>query len=541
MGVLYSIDSSTQKPPSDLLAKLSKSRRVLLIEANDQRRWVGGLVTPEVHIPPVGLMYVASSAKRHNPDVQIEILETSLDARSDEQLVAKLLDYRPDAVGIRSISLFEDELKRVAELTRSVLEVPIVAGGPIATARRGPLLKAIPEIDMLVVGEGELPFSRLLSGTPTNGLVFRQGTQIVDLGDGDVVDNLDELPFPDYSLVDLSRYEEHLSYAYNHRRQGVLLTSRGCPFLCTYCNTFAGKTARLRSAENVVAEMEQMSREHAIEDFYVVDDIFNMDRKRTENIFQRIIRLRQNWRLYFVNGLRADIMTRELVDLMADAGTVWVTYAVESGSSRIQKLVKKNMRLGQAAEIINYSQGRGMVVNINTMYGFPTETPADAQQTLEYLARLHMPSLLPYHFCLRGYEGCEIVDQAAEAGWDTTAFLADGTLSYHDMPRGTDTFPKNEMMKHLIDYHRRFGLRNQPHLLRSIEVLRDNGYTDGDLVDMYSVLQNHAFRDVDEIVAGSTPSVNALNINALNLKAPNATVSNTDITNLNAPNVKANA
>jgi anaerobic magnesium-protoporphyrin IX monomethyl ester cyclase len=530
MGLLYSIDSSTQKPPGDLLAKLSKSRRVLLIEANDQRRWVGGLVTPEVHIPPVGLMYVASSARRHNPDVQIEILETSLDARSDEELASRLLDYRPDVVGIRSISLFEDELKRVAELTRSVLDIPIVAGGPIATARRGPLLKAIPEIDLLVVGEGELPFSRLLSGTPTNGLVFRHGNQIVDLGDGDVVDNLDELPFPDYSLVDLGRYQEHLSYAYNHRRQGVLLTSRGCPFLCTYCNTFAGKTARLRSAENVVAEMEQMSREHAIEDFYVVDDIFNMDRKRTEAIFQMIIRLHKNWRLYFVNGLRADIMTRELVDLMADAGTVWVTYAVESGSSRIQKLVKKNMRLGKAAEIINYSQDRGMVVNVNTMYGFPTETAADAQQTLDYLARLHMPSLLPYHFCLRGYEGCEIVDQAAQAGWDTTAFLADGTLSYHDMPRGTDTFPKSEMMHHLIDYHKKFGLRNQSHLLRSIDVLRENGYTDCDLVDMYSVLQNHTFRDVDEILAGATPSVNA------SVKVPNVNVSN-----LNSPNLKANA
>ena len=169
MGVLYSIDSSTQKPQSDVLARLSKCRRVLLIEANDMRRWVGGLVTPEVHIPPVGLMYVASSARLHNPDVHIEILETSLDARSDEELVAKLLDYRPDVVGIRSISLFEDELKRVAELTRSVLDIPIVAGGPIATARRGPLLKAIPAIDLLVVGEGELTFSRLLSGTATNG------------------------------------------------------------------------------------------------------------------------------------------------------------------------------------------------------------------------------------------------------------------------------------------------------------------------------------------------------------------------------------
>ncbi|MGA2744240.1 MAG: radical SAM protein, partial [Candidatus Sulfotelmatobacter sp.] len=368
-------------------------------------------------------------------------------------------------------------------------------------------------------------------------------SKIVDLGDSDIVDNLDELPFPDYSLVDLGRYQEHLSYAYNHRRQGVLLTSRGCPFLCTYCNTFAGKTARLRSAENVVAEMEQMSREHAIDDFYVVDDIFNMDRKRTAAIFRKIIDLGKDWHLYFVNGLRADIMTRELVDLMADAGTAWVTYAVESGSPRIQKLVKKDMRLAKAAEIINYSQDRGMVVNVNTMYGFPTETPADAQLTLDYLAQLHMPSLLPYHFCLRGYDGCEIVDQAAEAGWDTTAFLADGTLSYHDMPRGTSTFPKGDMMHHLIDYHSRFGMRNHQHMIRSVEVLRENGYSDCDLVDMYSVLQNHAFRDVEEIVAGSAPKIPSAKIpdKIPNVEIPDVNAQNVNAPNVFAPNLKANA
>jgi anaerobic magnesium-protoporphyrin IX monomethyl ester cyclase len=501
--VLHTINLPAQKAQGGILDKLSKCRRLLLIEANDQRRWVGGRVVPEVHIPPVGLMYVASSVRRNHPDVEIQILETSLEARSDEALVSKLLEFRPDAVGIRSISLFEDELKRVAEVTRRVLDVPIIAGGPIATARRGALLKAIPEVDLLAVGEGELTLSRLLSGTATCGLVTRHGDGFVDSGDGDVVDNLDELPNPDYSLIDLGCYEKHLSYAYNHRRQGVLLTSRGCPFLCTYCNTFAGKTARLRSAENVVAEMEQMSREHAIRDFYVVDDIFNMNRKRTEAIFRLIIGLRQDWRLYFVNGLRADIMTRELVDLMADAGTVWVTYAIESGSPRIQKLVKKNMHLQRATEIINYSQDRGLVVNVNTMYGFPTETAAEAQQTLDYLARLHMPSLLPYHFCLRGYDGCEIVEQAAEAGWDTSAFLADSTLSYHDMPTGTATFPRGEMLDHVIEYHTRFGMQNKQHLSRSIDVLRRNGYTDHDLIDMYSVLQNRPFHHVEEILAGS--------------------------------------
>jgi hypothetical protein len=85
-------------------------------------------------------------------------------------------------------------------------------------------------------------------------------------------------------------------------------------------------------------------------------------------------------------------------------------------------------------------------------------------------------------------------------------------------------------MSHLIDYHSRFGMRNHQHMLRSIEVLRENGYTDGDLVDMYSVLQNHAFRDVNEIVAG-TPGVKIPNVNAHNVSAQN----------VNVPNVKANA
>ncbi len=495
-----------KRPQSDLLDKLSKCRRVLLIEANDQRRWVGSRVAPEVHIPPVGLMYVASSARRRHPDLHVEILETSLDARTDEELVSKLAEINPDVVGIRSISLFEDELKRVASLAKQALEVPVIAGGPIATAKRGALLKAIPEVDLLVVGEGELTFSHLLAGTATSGLVLRQENDVLDLGDGDVGDNLDDLPFPDYSLIDSRKYEQHLSYAYNYRRQGVLLTSRGCPFLCTYCNTFAGKSARLRSAENIVAEMEQLSRDHAIEDFYVVDDIFNLSRPRTEEVFRRIISLRQNWRLYFVNGLRADIMTRELVDLMVEAGTVWVTYAIESGSQRIQKLVKKNMNLDRATEIINYSQDRGVVVNVNTMYGFPTETTAEAQQTLDYLDGLHMPSLLPYHFCLRGYEGCEIVEQAAAAGWDASAFLADGTLSYHDIPNGTNTFPRAEMRAHVSRYHRQFGMHNKQHLRTSLDILKRNGYTERDLVDMYSVLQNRSLRRVEDIVSSSVPT-----------------------------------
>jgi len=119
-----------------------------------------------------------------------------------------------------------------------------------------------------------------------------------------------------------------------------------------------------------------------------------------------------------------------------------------------------------------------------------------------------MPSLLPDHFCLRGYEGCEIVGQTAEAGWDTSAFR-DRALSNDELPRETDTFPKSAMTNHWIDDHARFGRRNQQHRLHSIEVLRENAHRDCDLVDLYRVLQNRLFGQVDDIVVGSTRSVKA--------------------------------
>jgi hypothetical protein len=106
LDVLYTIDSSRQKAQGDILARLSRCRRVLLIEANDQRRWVGGRVAPEVHIPPIGLMYIASSARLHNPDVRIEILETSLDGRTDEELVATLLESAASAYSRMSSSVW---------------------------------------------------------------------------------------------------------------------------------------------------------------------------------------------------------------------------------------------------------------------------------------------------------------------------------------------------------------------------------------------------------------------------------------------------
>ena len=143
------------------------------------------------------------------------------------------------------------------------------------------------------------------------------------------------------------------------------------------------------------------------------------------------------------------------------------------------------------------------MVNIDTMFGFPTETPEEAQATLDWLGELPMPSLLPYHFNLRGYAGCEIVEQAVAAGWDREAFLASGYKSYHDLPLGSPTFSRREMMAHLVEYHRRFGLSNAEHLRRSVQVLRGISYSDQEIVDMYTVLMNREVSSLEQLVGSA--------------------------------------
>ena len=294
-------------------------------------------------------------------------------------------------------------------------------------------------------------------------------------------------------------YAMQLSYAYNQRRQGVLVTSRGCPYSCTYCFQISEAPVRLQSAARVVADIRQMVEVHDIHDFYVVDDVFNLNRKRAMAIFEMLAQAKLPARLYFVNGLRVDLCDETFVQAMVKAGTVWVTYAIESAHPRIQAMIKKKLDLDHARRIINYSQRQDIVVNVNTMFGFPTESPEEAQTTLDYLGTLDHPSLLPYHFNLRGYPGCEIVDQAERAGWNRDSFLATGFSSYGDLPAGSPTFSRHAMMEHMLQFHERFGLARREHLRFSVDTLRRIGYSEHELCDMYTVLLNRRIARLEEL------------------------------------------
>jgi radical SAM superfamily enzyme YgiQ (UPF0313 family) len=497
--------------------KTKPAARVLLVEANNMGKWVGTTMPYEVHIPPLGLMYLAAYARTALPGVEFRIVESSLlfpDLSSrdvglpnDERLIRILNEFQPDVVGIRSIAFFLEELQRIATLVRAHSDATIVAGGPIVQAYKRRLFQEVPELEIAVKGEGERVFTDFLSGLPLPaiaGLLYRTDDGMTEEGVAENEDqqeaaDIDSLPVPAYDLIDLDQYQRQLSYAYNHRRQGILLTSRGCAYHCTFCFTH-WKGIRLRSAANIFEEIRQLHDQHGIEDFYIVDDIFNLNAKRALKLFDLIVAAGLKIRLYFVNGLRADITSEEFVDRAVDAGAVWFTYAVESGTDEIQRLVEKRLDLEKARRVIAYTQRQNVAVNVSTMYGFPTETRELAQRTLDWLSELPKPSLLPYHFCLRFFPGCEINQQALEAGWDPARLELTSRFSYNDMPLGTPTLSKQDMYGIQLEYHRRFGLSNPAAVEGAVRTLRSIGYSDTEIVHMYSVLKRKVIHSVGDLM-----------------------------------------
>jgi anaerobic magnesium-protoporphyrin IX monomethyl ester cyclase len=464
--------------------------RVLLIEANDMPKWVGGQVEQQVHVIPIGLMYLAGAVEASGAASAVRVVESSLDCPSDAGVVALLQEFEPDVVGIRSIIFFVEELQRIARLVRRHSNARILAGGPIVDAWGAGLFERVPELDVLVRGEGEGVLPRLVRGEPVDrmeGVLWREGGEVrVATGTAEF-DDLDAIPYPAYHLVDLERYRRQLSYAYNHRRQGVLVTGRGCVYRCTFCFRPPGRM-RLRSAGSVVREIEWLVAAQDVRDFYIVDDIFNVDPGRALEIFDRLVAARLGIRLYFVNGLRADRVTEAFVDRAIEAGAVWFTYAIESGSEAIQATIRKQLDLERARRMIAYTQQKPVVVNISTMYGFPGETREQAQQTLDFLGRLPKPSVMPYHFCLRFFPGCEIREQALAAGWSAEHLDLSTECCYHDLPIGTPTLSRADMTDIVVEYHRRFGLNSPDARRQAVHALRGIGYGDDEIVHLYSVL-----------------------------------------------------
>ncbi len=252
--------------------------------------------------------------------------------------------------------------------------------------------------------------------------------------------DFDALPFPDRTLVDYRKYHQYIGEAMV-KHKILIQAARGCPYNCTFCHKIWPKTHVRRSPGNLFREILQCYKS-GIRRFAFIDDIFNLDRKSSSKVFREIIDNKLDIQLFFCNGLRADILTKDYIDLMVEAGTVNIDVALESGSPRIQKMIRKNLDLDKFYENIHYITQKypQVILEMEMMLGFPTETEEEALMTLDLLKKLewvHFPNL----HILKIYPTSDMAQLAISLGVKEELIQRSTHLAFHELPE-TLPFPK---------------------------------------------------------------------------------------------------
>ncbi len=398
--------------------------------------------------PPLGLMYVASYVREARGD-EVRIFDIRFYKQPLKEIYRIISEFEPDIVGISALTLEAPALYQIASFVKTVSDIPVIAGGPHATSAPEEVLKN-KDIDIAVIGEGEITFKELLDNLSKGegieqimGIAYRRGNDIVLNHPREYIDNLDKLPYPAWDLIELRKYADNPSMSIiGYGRYMVVLTSRGCPFHCTYCHNIMGKGFRARSVENVLEEMGVLIRKHHINDFEIIDDISNFDKERFKQIMRGIIRNGWKVTLSFPNGVRTDLLDEEAVHLMRQAGAAEISIAVETASPRLQRMVKKNLNLERVRHIIDVCVEEGLFVRGFFMLGFPTETEEEIKATIDFACKSRMHGAL--FFLVNPFGGTELSKQMASMG-KMPSLLKSEDFDYHAMPFNASNVPDKKL------------------------------------------------------------------------------------------------
>jgi len=370
----------------------------ILLVIPKNKSLLGHKYTPPGH-PHIGIAYLGAFLKKYGHEVKV--YDDGL--RNECSLQDSVKEFSPGLVGITSFSYCYDYALDCINTVKSHFNIPVVLGGPHVSVAKGSVFEDS-AVDFAIKREGEYSLLELANRleernadfSGVGNLLWRKKGVIVENPDNPFLDDLDNLPFPDYSLFDVKQYfcTEHHSTP--------LVTSRGCPYSCTYCSTLLsmGKIFRKRSAENVVGEIKQRFNE-GYREFDVNDDCFSLDIERANKICDLVIDEGLDVKFQCYNGLRVDRVNLDLLKKMKRAGFYFLAFGCESGNQKILNNIKKSITLEQVRNAVKWSKEAGIDSCVNFIIGHPTETYKEALDTLNFAKSLdcnyvNFSNLIPY-------------------------------------------------------------------------------------------------------------------------------------------------
>lgn len=347
--------------------------------------------------PPLGLGYLAAvmEAEGHT----VIILDLGLQPHTAlEQDAERLVAFQPDLVGLTAMTNNYHSAEQALALVKQQIGCTTVLGGPHATIFPDRVI-ADPNIDYVIYGEGEETLRELTRAIVAEGpqpsettlrgiagLCFKVGGQVVLNPARPLIRDLDALPMPARHLFELSRYP---LYTPSGERMVTLLSSRGCPYNCSYCfKGIVGRTYRQRSPESIIAELRHLMDTYGYRHFYFIDDLFTLDRRRLTVLATRMIedKLDIRWQCL----ARVDRVTPDLLQLMYHAGCREVHYGIESGNPEILKTLGKGITHEQVRQAVAWTAQAGILAKGYFMLGLPGDTEETMQQTIRFASELEL-------------------------------------------------------------------------------------------------------------------------------------------------------
>ncbi len=244
--------------------------------------------------------------------------------------------------------------------------------------------------------------------------------------------NLDTFGFLNRSLIDYEKYHQYVGHAGVQYSIAVQAT-RGCPYRCFYCDIY--KTTKhhfRRSDEHLFVEIDLLY-ECGVRRIEFIDDIFNVNTKGFRRFFEYVIAREYDIQFFFPTGLKGDLLDFELIDLMVAGGAVGINLSLEHASPRMQTVMRKGLDVDKLHENLQYITANypQVILTLNAMHGFPSETEGEARETLEYIKSIKWIDF-PYLHNVRIFPGTEIEHFALEVGIPQELIDASQDMSYHE-------------------------------------------------------------------------------------------------------------
>ncbi len=349
----------------------------------------------EETIPGLGMLVLAAVAQQRG--YRVHLIDAKQQGSSCDDVSGQIAALRPDYVGLSATTISVTNGARIAARVKALLpDVVTILGGAHVSAIPERTLEAFPGIDFGVVGEGEVSLfallERLEQGRPVDdvpGLAYRCNGTVRANPRAPYIDDLDELPMPAWDLLpDFPHRFQPSLFSYPRTPVATLITSRGCPFSCSFCDrSTSGRKGRMHGVDYVVRMCRHLS-ELGVRHIIFVDDLFTVRKQRVVEMCQAF--LDSGFTFTWSCNSHPNLLDAGTMQLMKRAGCWQIAYGIESGSQRILDVVKREVRIPRMRETLRMTRAAGIRAKGYVMIGHPTEGLDSLAETAEFLRHVEL-------------------------------------------------------------------------------------------------------------------------------------------------------